>query len=308
MSTSCKGVFGIIGLPYCGSTVVSYVLGSHSQVYCGADLYKLSPNYDAGCSLHGEDCKLWTRENKNLVYESLKISQTEYYDRICQITSKSIICDASKTPSYFHSRVPDIKIPVVLINLRKHPLRHICSLLFNHHFVKDLQIRGDNEIMNYLNSRWDEALSFINMSLVRISEHSQKTNDLRQKLSDQDWLEISYENFVENPRETVSGIIGHLDLVYEEGQTKFENHDLHPIVGNTGPRRKVRQPKSPMNSNSDLRASFYDSEKSSIQMDEKYLLVFNQEQISEIIRIPEYQKLCHNLSYPLNPRGDFDEI
>jgi len=301
MTETCNGVIGVVGLPYCGSTILSYVLGSHSEIYCGADLYKLSPNYDFGCSLHGEECHIWTRENKNSVYDSLAISQSKYYDRICEITSSSVICDASKSPAYFNSRIPKVDSQVLLVNLNKHPLRHICSLLFNHHFVKDLGIRGDQEIKQYLSENWDDAALFINKSLKRISNHIEDVKSLENSLPSCNWREMKYEDFVMDPRGSISEVLENLGLKFEEGQLQFEMHDLHPIVGNTGPRRKVKVPKSPMKSESDLRASFYDSGGSSIQMDDKYLLVFNENQISKIRSFPHYQQLCSELGYPIDP-------
>ena len=301
MTETCNGVIGVVGLPYCGSTILSYVLGSHSEIYCGADLYKLSPNYDSGCSLHGEECHIWTRENKNSVYDSLAISQSKYYDRICEITSSSVICDASKSPAYFNSRIPKVDSQVLLVNLNKHPLRHICSLLFNHHFVKDLGIRGDTEIKRYLSENWEDAALFINKSLDRILNHIEDVKILENSLPNCSWLEMKYEDFVIKPQKIIDEVLIDLDLNFEEGQLHFEMHDLHPIVGNTGPRRKVRIPKSKMKSEHDLRASFYDSGESSIQMDEKYLLVFNENQISKIRSMPTYQQLCSDLGYSIYP-------
>ncbi|MDJ0570882.1 MAG: hypothetical protein QNJ53_17805 [Pleurocapsa sp. MO_192.B19] len=53
-------IIGILGLPYCGSTLLSYILGSHSQIYNAADLYKLNPRHKGKCSIHGEKCPVWT--------------------------------------------------------------------------------------------------------------------------------------------------------------------------------------------------------------------------------------------------------
>mgnify|MGYP001182680953 CR=1 FL=1 len=301
MTARCEGVIGIVGLPYCGSTILSYVLGSHSKIYCGADLYKLSPNYDASCSLHGEDCNLWTRENKNSVYESLENGQRMYYDRICEITKRSIVCDASKSPGYFASRVLDVGIPVLIISLRKHPLRHICSLLFNHHLVKGVGIRGDKDVEDYLSKNWDDCMDFINNSLSRVANHTVESRNLRENLINSEWLEMKYEDFVTDTKDMISEAVGFFGLRFEVGQSEFERHDLHPIVGNTGPRRKFNSSHLPVKSSTDIRASFYDSDISSIQMDEKYKLVFNNEQISKIVEIQSYRDLCDILEYPVMP-------
>lgn len=297
----CKGVIGIIGMPYCGSTILSYILGSHTEIYGGADLYKLSPAYDAGCSLHGDKCTLWTRENRDSVYRALEKGQVSYYNRICELSSKSYICDASKNPSYFNNRVLGIDCPTLLVNLCKHPLRHVCSLLFNHHFVKEKNIRGESEIKSYLSEDWGSAISFIESSISRIYRHNEEVEEVKFSLGNESWLDIKYEDIVSNSKQMISTINQFFGLSFQDGQLQFQNHDLHPIVGNTGPRRKINIGKSPVPLNSDLRASFYDSGNSSIQMDQKYRLIFNSEQIDAINRINEFEGLCNYLGYPLSP-------
>ena len=55
-STSARGVYAVVGMPYSGSTILSFLLGSHSLIYNGADLHHLNPERRGSCSIHKDKC------------------------------------------------------------------------------------------------------------------------------------------------------------------------------------------------------------------------------------------------------------
>lgn len=60
--------YGVVGTLYCGSTILSYVLGSHSKVFASGELHVLkqlkweNKNFVTQCTIHKEKCNFWTQE------------------------------------------------------------------------------------------------------------------------------------------------------------------------------------------------------------------------------------------------------
>lgn len=299
-SNICKGLICIVGMPYCGSTVVSYIIGAHSNIYSGADLYKLSPRYDAKCSICGDKCKVWNESSKKEVYQAHEKSMTQYFHAISKITGNEYICDASKSPDYFQNKVISTEIPTTYVNMIKHPIRHLSSLLFNHYFVKKLKIRGSEQIEAYKSIHWQNILNFLDNSIDRINSHMDKVEELRNKIGNSNWIDVKYEDIVLKSSETLTEIIELSGLEFEKSQLQYQDAELHPIVGNTGPLRRLKSARgqgSSVKKNVDLRAAFYDSGKSSIIMDDKYKMLFNENELLLISNLESFTKLCKRLGY-----------
>ena len=57
-----EGIHAVLGMPYSGSTLLSFIMGSSDQVYNGADLHHLNNERKGICSIHKDKCPVFSSE------------------------------------------------------------------------------------------------------------------------------------------------------------------------------------------------------------------------------------------------------
>lgn len=93
-------VAAIIGVSYCGSTLLNYILDSHPEIYGGGELHVLlRQGKRPRCKICGEQCVYWTPENLE------RPGAEPFYTAIAEIFSTRIIADSSKNVFWFRERM-----------------------------------------------------------------------------------------------------------------------------------------------------------------------------------------------------------
>jgi len=131
------GVIAILGAPYCGSTVMNYVLNTDPRIFGGSELRRLVYKNDTvQCSMCGSNCSYWTKENISLFAKGFLSGGThKFYRKIANIVSAPYIADSSKLVSFFGEkflkRQEDDRVGFMFVVPVKHPIRFFSSYIFN---------------------------------------------------------------------------------------------------------------------------------------------------------------------------------
>lgn len=297
------GIYSFIGMPYSGSTLISFILGSHSLVYGGADLHHLNPERKGVCSVHKQNCPVWTREALERTYKAYTQSIARWYDCISDATGRPYIVDASKQLEFFASRaLHETQQKTVLVFLAKHPLRLAASDVYNRLYAKQVKISTIEDIRSWNAANEVQLLDFIQKRLSHCLKHYQEREELRKTYSKDSRVvaieDVYYETALDNLEETISRLLSHFSLDFNPSFLNYTHFEHHPITGNMAPLWKLRAggeaPKKPIG---DFRKSFYMKKSAAIVKDDKYKELFTATQIEKIESLPVYRILLDQMNY-----------
>lgn len=296
-----EGIYAVVGMPYSGSTLLSFILGSNKHVYNGADLHHLNPDKKGVCSLHKDECDVLSAQALAKIYDSFG-NCDEWYDEIADATGRSYIFDASKQLSFFKEVLPSTNKKVVVIALNKHPIRALASDIFNRLFDRKLKIRSLPEIRSYMENNKDEVKSFLKQRLKAIKDDVEEREKLLSKIDGKANIvkirRIKYEDYISHPDDVCSELLSDYGLAYDRDFLNYAHYEHHPVTGNMAPIWKVRSHgKEHKGSDSNYRKSFYMNNASSIVIDDKFKELFSRDEIEWIEKQSEYNKLLSILGY-----------
>lgn len=303
-----KGLFLVMGMPYSGSTLLSFILGSNAQVYNGADLHHLNPDRKGVCSLHKQDCPVLTPENLEKIYQSFH-SCDDWYNNISEATNRPYICDASKQLAFFRDVLPKTQKPFVLIALSKHPMRAIASDLYNRLFARQLKMQALDDIREYIEANQTEVKNFLKNRMGVLHRHIAEREEVIDSAKGKDNMVtlryLKYEEYVDQPKAVFTELLKCYDLSFEDGFLNYPEYEHHPITGNLAPVWKVREKgRGPRKENkSNFRKSFYLKDDKPIVLDQKYLSLFSADEIAWIQDLPDYNNILEKLQYAPVPDG-----
>jgi hypothetical protein len=214
-------VIGVLGLSYCGSTLLNFILDSHPEIYGGGELHWLlnrnedNTKYSAQCTACGTDCLFWTEERLNAVNE------INLYPFISRIFQKRIVVDTSKNPRWFWrmAETSGFQVKFHYLVLTKHPIRHTASLMSNTMINKDLKDLTDSEC----------AIE------IMYDFYRRLFRDLKKPGKETVYQVIHYEDLVLDLKNTVRRILKPFKLDYFNSMENCIRHIHHQIGGNAGP-------------------------------------------------------------------------
>jgi hypothetical protein len=308
-----EGIYAVVGMPYSGSTLLSFILGSNDQVYNGADLHHLNGERKGVCSIHKDKCPVFTPDSLAEVYEAFSDCDA-WYDKIAEVTKRPFIFDASKQISFFREVLPKTRKKVVVIALNKHPMRALSSDIYNRFFARQKKMESLSDIRDYMKSNKEEVRHFIlkrlDALLVDIEERAILLKSISERDNILEIVNLSYESYVENPTEVFSKLLGLYGLEYREEFLEYRNYEHHPVTGNLAPIWKVRNSgKSSNKVEKNFRKNYYLKDSSSIVIDNKYNELFSEEEINWIESRSRYKKLLAVLGYrPMRKRSIFGRL
>jgi hypothetical protein len=216
----CDGVIAIVGDSFCGSTLVNCVLGAHPEIFGGSELrWLLETPDEAGCAVCGSACAMWTPEALRRVGQAPKM-----YDAISRHFGRRVICDASKTPTWFSTALERLDAPVVRVLITKHPLRHVAS-----HLTKTSE--------PVTRARIDAILAHLRAfheKVVLNGERRSRRFPARDDAMTCDFL-LRYEDFVADPLRRLAPILARVGLWPEFPMLNWSKVPAHHIGGNVAP-------------------------------------------------------------------------
>ena len=308
-----QGVFSVVGMPYSGSTLLSFILGSHSQVYNGADLHHLNPDRKGQCSIHKTKCPIFTEQALDDIYSSFGHCD-EWYDKISYYSNSPFIVDASKRLGFFEQTLRKTQKNTVVIALNKHPMRALASDLYNRLFDRKLKITDLARIEKYKKENQQEIQDFLvnrmNTLLTDVKNRKQLLEEVAERENIQDIVYLKYEEYIKRPHKIFSNLLNKFQLDYDKNFTNYHEYEHHPITGNIAPVWKLRNTnKNYKDNNDNFRKNFYLKNSSSIVADNKFRQLLSNDEINWIQSQPQYHELLQILDYrPMDEKSSNDNF
>lgn len=256
-------LIGILSCRYSGSTILDYMLGSHSNALSLTEIRPFivggrKPFICKSC-YPPRSCPIYTRDFTEKLLQIGPSSQI--YEEISQKTGVNILIDSSKNIPWFEKTLAgkDSK-DVLLVHISKSPEEY-----------------GGSE----RNKSGQMAIN----SVKEIGDIWWRTNNSTLKFlyySPYQTLSIRYKDLIEFPKETLETILGCVDENYEPGIENFWNFPHHPLWGNKGARSHLGHTDSnPSNwtDESEGNKKIYEEKHQQIFYDDKWKHSFSREEI-----------------------------
>lgn len=303
---------GIVGLHYCGSTVLSLVLGSHPAIHGGGELFYLfhMPEKKGRqfCHVCGDKCEFWTEAR---LAEVQQAGRGRLYENVGRIFGKPIVCDASKLLGHFLAVVDeDQRSEILFIVLTKHPIRHASSFLTHDLFGKH-EIRTEAQIRQAWAERHEEIITHASQTVWKIQSIYGGIERRGAKLAKRgSIIRMAYELLVEDPARALQPVMEFAGVDFDPKMLDYISHEHHPIGMNTGLRMQLRKQRGLPDAAwdyTDYRRDYY-GKAETLRMDNNYRQSFSPQQIDMLIQSPEVRELCERLGYNPDPAGTAPDI
>lgn len=211
-------VLGIVGLDYCGSTVISNVLsGLPGTVNVGESHWILDRGI--GCTeCAKKPCPIFTP----LLLSKLKgavLEEENWWGIISQETGAELIVSSDKLPKHYER----FGVPDYLMFVHKDPRANIYSWCRRKFLSKD-----DSDAI-LTSEQIDSGISWwlsVTGTIVDWLENQ-----------DSDISVVNLEAFAENPREMIRGISSWVAMEYDPSTIEYWTRELHYIGGNHSVKR-----------------------------------------------------------------------
>ena len=216
VATSARPVF-ILGMPRSGTSLVEQILDSHSQVFGGGELYYINQI----AQQIGQSDSSYGAAIASLGSDELAHYAQQYLDKIAALDNSA---------RYVTDKMPQNFLHLGLI-ARLFPNAHIIHCVRNPVDVcLSCYFQSFNQGHEYSNDL--DALAGYYRSYHALMQHWKASLDLP-------FFTLQYENFVEQPEQTIAALLKFLDLPWEEGCMRYYEN---PRLTMTSSHDQVRQP------------------------------------------------------------------
>jgi hypothetical protein len=226
-----KTVVFIMGTAHCGSTLLDFVLGSHSHSFSLGELHYLGRHLDANwqeypsiCGICLNRCPVWNDSfpasvlKKHFSRKSLFLKLRSYYNRrfhnfyelFMGATDRQILIDSSKGPDWISRQVSPLAKwksarPVLLFLYRDG--RAVCSSM----------------LRKYPERKMEDVASEWRYNISKRKEFFDTFSGLK--------MQMNYEDFTSEPEQMTRLICQQLNIDFEHSMLEFWRHEHHPVNG-----------------------------------------------------------------------------
>ncbi len=201
----------ISGAGHSGSTLLGFILGSHSHSFYAGEarksLYLQNKEYPENkrvCKICGANCPVW---GDFAIYDPLDL-----YERLSRKTGKPVIVDSTKNIAWLNSQIDTLT-----------QISAECSLIF---------LQRDGRAV--LNSRIRKYPTIAVQTLIQDwLDQIAATEQLFANFGGPK-IKIHYEELATAPATIIQKLCDWLNLPYQEAMLHYYQHDHHPLGGNTG--------------------------------------------------------------------------
>ena len=292
-----KKVAFVMGTAHCGSTLLTMVLGSHSDCLSLGEVSNLPEAYRLKkpiCSVCEGDCSFWdhnfTEQERSLLskgfserrlhrYIPLKLEKTvrgflkndqvfNPYSLIASKTDERVLLDSTKTVYWLKKKLAAREFKENLLDA------HLIHL-----------IRDGRAVMNsYLRRKQAQGLTvrkFGEMWAQRITNE----NNFFDSFSGGRKVRLRYEKFATDTEESLRSLCEWLGIDFQPGMINYWQHQHHTISGNGGTRSLIRKYQNPeskqMASDAQRPTGRYEERDFRIQLDQRWRTKLSAEQVAE---------------------------
>lgn len=292
-----KKVVFIMGTAHCGSTLLTMILGSHSDCLSLGEVSNMPEAYRQKkpiCSVCQGDCSFWdhsfTDQERSLLaqgfserrlhrYIPLKLEKTvrgflkndqvfNPYSLIASKTNEQVLIDSTKTVYWLKKKLAAREFQENLLDA------HLIHL-----------IRDGRAVMNsYLRRKQAQGMTvqkFGEMWAQRITNE----NNFFDSFSGGEKIRLRYEKFATETEETLKDLCEWLDIGFQPEMVNYWQHQHHEISGNSGTHSLIRKyqnlESTPSVSDTQLPISRHEERDFRIQLDQQWRTKLSTEQIAE---------------------------
>jgi len=201
----------ICGAGHSGSTLLGFILGSHSECFYAGETNKTQyfnmkepSKITKDCKFCGPNCRIWSKVDIK--------STIDLYEQLSNITNKRFIIDSTKDLSWLRKQ----------INI----MERMDVKLYLIYLLRDGRAVINSRIRKYPDSS-------VESHIYDWMQHIQLTNNLFDHFQGVK-LKIHYEDLAIHPEEVIQKVCKHFDFSYEPTMINFFNFDHHPLGGNSG--------------------------------------------------------------------------
>ena len=225
---------GIVGLDYCGSTIINNVLsGLPNCIGIGeshwiVDKHKNSKQSGRCTECYNNDCPVFTDELLELLQHKSYIKERKWWTTIAESSGKNIVISADKRPHHYDR----FGVPDKLLFIVKDPRSHIVSWARRKFLSPEESLKEYNQgqvEFNFTDEQFDEALKiWIRDTRKHISWSIESGKEL---------AVVSLESFIDNDAEVLQLLAGWLGTDCNLDALKYWETDLHYIGSNHSVKR-----------------------------------------------------------------------
>ena len=219
---------GIVGTSYCGSTMLSYMLGSSPDVFSTGELTHGNERLKCDDGWHpGEPCPIWTDSFVKKLIKNKKIRNKLLKKQAKRVLGSKVVVNPDKAPSFYiksHKNGDDVDF---LIFLFKSP----------HAFAYSFRVHQKNKLGKQFKHARDERLIKAACDSYFGLYHQGLQFADRYKIP---YVVLSYDSLATNPRRKLKKLCKHLNVRYYPGMADYWNNSdkLHMVPAGNGGARK----------------------------------------------------------------------
>lgn len=280
----------ILSAKYSGSTLLDFMLGSHSHALSMTELRAFVSNgrtpFTCKSCIPADACMVWTPDlTSRLVAMG---PSTELYRAIHQQSGAPVLVDSSKNVPWFEATLADMKPQEVLcILISKPPEGYMASERNKSHTA------NVHDIDEIADRWWRSNAKFLDF----MADNAYQSAVIR------------YQDLIDAPRQVLTYLLEKLDMNYEADQEHFWNFELHPLWGNKGTRSHLNQTDSNperWSDSSNYNKELYKAQHQTLFRDEKWRDTLTREEVDNLYRYPRVVSIAQLLGYA-NPFTEMGE-
>ncbi len=286
-----KQIVCVVSASYSGSTLLSAILGAHSDIIAAGEVRWLIEKNIFDLKKIIERSKKLTRQNSvpwtNQTFETANYRNV--YKKIFKVFKSNFIVDSSKEPTHFENIIkntPENRYDFLFINLWKHPVRLLSShIMHRWNRWERLKNYDRNDSIRYL-------INDLYNKFISINKFMQKIENNYKSVS------LKYENIVEDMKSSIQRILNEINLEYESELENYETKDQYILGGNSGPKSQIAKALNgiEIKFENTIQGNFYKNI-NGIEMDNNYKKVFSKNEIRSIYQNDKVKILLDRLGY-----------
>ena len=305
-----KKVLFIMGTAHCGSTLLTLVLGGHSQCRAVGEISNLPDLYRRGkpiCTTCGGHCDFWDecfsaadyrllcgglaeqRLHKQIplkvektVRGILKVDQIfNPYTLIGSRIEEQVIVDSTKTVYWLEKKLAAREFQQGLLQpYVLHLIRDGRAVMASYGRRKEYQGLSATEFGQRFGKLWQARINNEQRLFDDFSNQSLGQFDTAPK-------RLRYEEFATEPERNAQLLCDWLEIPFERSMLDYRNHESHIISGNRGTRASAKtdqgQPKAAVAASEKAEKSF------GIQLKQKWRTILSDEQVAAFYQATDGQ-------------------
>lgn len=228
---------GIVGLDYCGSTLMNNILGSLPECIGAGEThwivdFEKKPTMTGRCKeCYLDECPIFSEDLLMMLRKEETLQQKKWWDLIAQSADKRIVISGDKRPHNYEK----LGIPDKLLYIVKDPRAHILSWCLRNYVSGEekkkyhegnVELKFDDDQLNFAIKVW----------IRETRKHIVWCLNTGKPMA-----AISLEHFVQNSNDNLKKLSDWMGAEFDESALNFWESNLHYIGSNHSVKRTKKE-------------------------------------------------------------------